>query len=1026
VGEHGMIFQRQYRPIVYTISIGVIVSLFLFKVVNNWEQKNQRIEFESRAMGYANAIQNNFRSNIEALRAVGDFFNHHKQVSRKDFSIFVDNFLSRHSSIQAFSWNPLVQDNERAGYELLAKAEGFENFQFTERSEEKKLVRAGQRPEYVVVYYIEPQEVNKPAMGFDISSNPTRLKAINKGFDTGKLSATDRITLVQETASQTGILLLLPIYQQKIHTGTPEERHRYRKGFLVAVLRVGDVVKNAIEKFSDEGIELYIFDNSAHKEENRFLHFQPSTNSQKTESPVEKEVIREGLHWSRKFDFADRQWEILFQPSTSYIDSQELWYAWVVLSGSILYVLMFAFYLLKKVNYASETEKRMREQVQTNQQLKKEITERKQAEKELNQRRNQYERLVERTPAILYTFSTLKGGTYYSPQVESILGYSCDHLLKNPFLWNESIHEDDKKLIERTILQSKKKNEFEVEYRIKDTQGNWHWFLDRSIGIRQSPEETLIEGLAIDITERENAENEKIALQTRLNQAQKMEAIGTLAGGIAHDFNNILGAILGYTEMALADIPPDSKVANDLQRVMKAGNRAKDLVRQILTFSRKSDQELKPLRIQVVVIEALKLLRSSIPTTIEISQNIDPDCGAVLADTTQIHQVIMNLCTNAYHAMGETGGKLGVSLESIDLTPEGVSSKISLQPGSYVKLEISDTGRGIMKANLERIFEPYFTTKAKGEGTGLGLSLVHGMVISFGGDIAVYSELGKGTVFQIYLPIVRESKEVIPAKDTAPLPTGDERIILVDDDKELAQMNKTVLESLGYKVTALTSSAETLDTFQKDPDGFDLVLTDMTMPNITGSELSERILAIRPDIPIILCTGYSGLINEEKAKKLGIREYVMKPVTMKSLAKVVRKVLDASDISTQEDAKAMATILVVDDDYEFREMVKLLLKKEGYSVREATDGKDAVDMYRAEPCGLIIIDLFMREKQGIDTIEKLRKEYPEVKIIAVSEGHEGKDDNKEILLAKEQGAIQVFGKPIEKEKLLTAIRKVLV
>ncbi len=422
--------------------------------------------------------------------------------------------------------------------------------------------------------------------------------------------------------------------------------------------------------------------------------------------------------------------------------------------------------------------------------------------------------------------------------------------------------------------------------------GQWFYIKDRAI--KWSDGRIARLEIATDITASKKFEQEKQDIEKRLHQAQKMEAIGTLAGGIAHDFNNILSAIIGYTDMALTDLPTGHKAINDLQRVIKAGNRAADLVNQILTFSRQSDQELKPLRIQLVIKEALKLLRSTIPTTIEIKQNIDPDCDVVLADPTQIHQVIMNLCTNAYHAMRESGGILEVSLQPVKLTTEDLNNKINLHPGSYVKLTVSDNGCGITKNNQKKIFEPYFTTKPKDEGTGLGLALVHGIILSLGGDITVYSEPGEGTIFHIYLPMISATKEIIQDQDTAPLPMGNERIILVDDDEELAQMNKRMLENLGYKVTAMTSSADTLDAFQKEPDSYDLLLTDMTMPHMTGAELSEKILAIRPDIPIIICTGFSELINEEKAKNIGINSFVMKPVIKNDLAKAVRKELDAA------------------------------------------------------------------------------------------------------------------------------------
>ncbi|MBU1137573.1 MAG: response regulator [Proteobacteria bacterium] len=398
-----------------------------------------------------------------------------------------------------------------------------------------------------------------------------------------------------------------------------------------------------------------------------------------------------------------------------------------------------------------------------------------------------------------------------------------------------------------------------------------------------------------DLTERKNAKAEKTKLEERLQQSQKMEAIGTLAGGIAHDFNNILTVIFGYAELAKDDATNYEDLQKDLDEVLHSAERAKELVMQILTFSRRSEQKLKPLKAQVIIEEALKLLRSSLPTTIAIKTNINQACPAVIADATQLHQIVMNVCTNAYHAMREKGGELSVSLQPIELTYEDVVNKRPLPPGSYIKLSISDTGIGMTNEVLSRIFEPYYTTKAKGEGTGLGLAVVHGIVSSYHGDINVYSEPGKGTTFNIYLPNATSSAEIIsPEKISPPLPTGNERVLLVDDDEMIAKMNKKMLEKLGYQTTVLTNSLETLAAFQKNPDKFDLLITDMTMPNMTGAELTRRILAIRSDLPIILCTGYSDLINEEKAKAIGVSHYVMKPVIMKDLANVVRKALDES------------------------------------------------------------------------------------------------------------------------------------
>ena len=395
--------------------------------------------------------------------------------------------------------------------------------------------------------------------------------------------------------------------------------------------------------------------------------------------------------------------------------------------------------------------------------------------------------------------------------------------------------------------------------------------------------------------ELEQSKIEKHKLEAKLRQAHKMEAIGTLAGGIAHDFNNILTAILGYTELAIGDIDNPKNLRKDLDEVFKGGNRAKELVKQILAFSHKSAKQLEPLRVQIVIKEVLQLLRSSIPTTIEIKQNIDPDCEIVLADPTQIHQVIMNLCTNAYQAMRETGGILTISLQAINFSKKDVGTEMHLEPGSYLKLDISDTGVGIPKEVKDRIFEPYFSTKEKGEGTGLGLAVVHGIIINLKGDITVYSEPERGTTFTVYLPVAETEVKIGPKENlTKSLPTGSEHILLVDDDEVIVNLNKTLLEKLGYRVTALASSVEALASFQKNQNDFDLVITDMTMPKITGKELAEQLLAIRPNLPIILCTGYSDLIDEQEAKAMGIRDYVMKPFNNKDFVITIRKVLDGS------------------------------------------------------------------------------------------------------------------------------------
>ncbi|MBU0484967.1 MAG: PAS domain S-box protein [Proteobacteria bacterium] len=430
-----------------------------------------------------------------------------------------------------------------------------------------------------------------------------------------------------------------------------------------------------------------------------------------------------------------------------------------------------------------------------------------------------------------------------------------------------------------------------TEERLATAYGDTTWWLaSKSPLLDQNGKITGLIGMSRNITERKKAEIETKNLEIRLSQAQKMEAIGTLAGGIAHDFNNILSVILGYTEMAHEDAPAGTRLKNDLEKVLIAANRAKELVKQILAFSRQAQVERFPLQIQPLIKEGLKMLRSSIPSTISITEDIDPKCGTILADPTQVHQILMNLCTNAYHAMEETGGNLSVSLKTTFIGPDDQSLLSQVKSGEYVEFTVADTGVGIGPDIIERMFEPYFTTKGIGKGTGMGLAIIHGIMKDYGGAVTVESRFGEGTTFHVYFPVV--DQEFLPArKESEDIKGGQERILFIDDEELLAEMGKDMLERLGYRVTLRRSSLEALATFQNTPDEFDLVITDQTMPEMTGADLARRMMQIRPDLPIILCTGYSNLIDEDSAKGLGIKEFALKPLTKEVIAKLIRKVL---------------------------------------------------------------------------------------------------------------------------------------
>ncbi len=417
------------------------------------------------------------------------------------------------------------------------------------------------------------------------------------------------------------------------------------------------------------------------------------------------------------------------------------------------------------------------------------------------------------------------------------------------------------------------------------------FYVTSSPVLNENGQLTRLIHIARDITEQKKMEAE-------LFQAHKMEAIGTLAGGIAHDFNNILAAILGYTELAKDDIPASHQARDCLDQVLKAGHRARELVKQILTFSRKGQESQLPVQPYIIIKEGIKLMRASLPSSIEIHEKIDTESGIVIADPTGIHQILVNLCTNAFHAMADEKGVLTVKLTKVELRKEDTAFEPGISAGAFIELVVSDTGCGMDQKTMARIFEPYFTTKEIGKGSGMGLALVHGIVQGCGGFIRVESKLGEGSAFHVYLPSADMKTETAMEKPKEdPLPGGKERILVVDDEEVIVGMYEAALKQLGYSVSAYDDSKMAIEAFLSSPNDFDIVITDQTMPNIVGSELARQMLNSRPDIPIILCTGYSAMISEEKAEEIGIKRFLMKPVSRKDLAITVREELDRINVA---------------------------------------------------------------------------------------------------------------------------------
>jgi len=484
---------------------------------------------------------------------------------------------------------------------------------------------------------------------------------------------------------------------------------------------------------------------------------------------------------------------------------------------------------------------------------------------------------------------------FVSDHCYELTGYSAAELTLNPAGFNQVIDPLDREYVWSMVQDAIRHREsYIMEYRIRTKSGQTKWVWGRGMAVYADEGHVAwLEGIILDITDRKLIELERRELEAKIQQSRKMEAIGTLAGGIAHDFNNILSAILGYAEMLEDDLNELPRQRDNAEQIILACNRARDLVQQILTFSRKSEVEVEPVAVHLVAGEAMRFLRSTIPATVAIRQKIVKNCGLVLAEPIQIHQLFLNLCTNAYQAM-ESGGLMEVVLDAVELDEGFVSLHPPLKPGMHVRLCVSDSGCGMDHATIERIFDPFFTTKEKGKGTGLGLATTYAIVKQLKGAITVDSQPGVGSQFTVYLPQmeIRRNDSVLHEQVSASQASG-EHIMLIDDEDTVLYIYRQILERLGYQVSVFSHWAAAFNQFAAEPAAFDLIITDLTMPGLSGDKLARKLLDVRPEIPIMLMTGYSDRCTDEMLDACGFISFLKKPVSKADLASSVRTALDA-------------------------------------------------------------------------------------------------------------------------------------
>ncbi len=509
--------------------------------------------------------------------------------------------------------------------------------------------------------------------------------------------------------------------------------------------------------------------------------------------------------------------------------------------------------------------------------------------KELAESRENYRQLTEEINDAIFVLDSEGRITYLSPAITAITGHQPEETLGLHFL--DFIVPDDQQLIREKFQKVLLGLHEPSEFRVVDNTGKPHWVRTSSRPIIRDGRPTGLRGILTDIANERREMIEKAKLLQRIQDNQKLEAIGTLAGGIAHDFNNILSVIVGFCEITKMNTAENRFVCDNMDKVLKASERARGLVRQILTFSKNTKQGRELVEPHLLLREGIELLSGSIPKTIKIVEKISEDSAPILADPAQFNQIIVNLCTNAYYAMKENGGVLEISLDSIMIDAKTVNVLSDLREGPYVRLQVRDTGHGIPEESLPRIFEPFYTTKPTGEGTGLGLSVIHGVIRSMDGAITVESKRGEGSIFTVYLPRQEGGRIATTEAYNAPQGNG-EHILVVDDEEMIAYLVQELLSSLGYAVTMTTSGKDGLEKFLAKPSAFDAVITDQTMPDVTGTQLAYEIKHIRPDLPVIICTGYSDILDEEKAAQLNIAAFLNKPIRRDILAKTLRGVLD--------------------------------------------------------------------------------------------------------------------------------------
>ena len=911
---------NRYLHVALVLLLNLVLTGVFFIIVQDQEQARTQAVFKRQAQAYVAAIQKGIERNLEVIESIGGLYGASGKVERDDFRRFVQGPLSRNQEIQALSWNERVTHSERRQFEDRLKQEGYPEFQFKDWRLDGQSI---ERPEYIVVTYIEPYEGNQAAMGLDVASNPTRLAALEIARDTGEMTTTARIKLVQEAGNQYGFLILKPIYKTHVAPETVEGRRQNLIGFAVGVFRIRDMVEAAVEDLPEGMVNIQLVDEASPADEGLLYLGQESDSGNLAD---EEQLKAQGeLYLREPLEIPGRQWSLLITPTQEFTVAHASWLSWAALAGGLLITALLLVYLIGLVSHASnlnaevaerqraeEEQKRLAEEKQITSDIGQIITSTLDIDEVYEKFALEVKKLVN-FDRVAISIIDQEAETYTIKYVsgEEMLGRGIGQrrplegsatqrvMVSGQTEIRQNFADEIRFPTDKAFLEAGLNSDIRVPMHCKGQVIGTLSLRSGQPGAYGPREQAILECLASQIAPAvENAllyeqtlkdMTERELLQERLNQSQRMDSIGQLAGGVAHDFNNLLTVITGYTTMLLSKDPTEPADTDQLRAISKAAESGSKLTNQLLGFSRR--QVIKPITLDLsdAAMSSYGMLRRVIGENIELVMLPAQDLPSVFVDPTQLDQIVMNLVLNARDAMTE-GGTLTVATSH----HQGELSEDYI--GDCVVLSVSDTGVGMSEEVKAHLFEPFYTTKETGKGTGLGLATCYGIVEQNGGHIEVDSEPGRGSTFKIYLPVTEEREGSEPedvGRSVSSSPSGTETILLVEDEPQVRAMESCILADQGYDILQAANGEEALQVCQANQDqDIQLLITDMVMPRMSGDELITELSSRRPEIKFLVVSGYAENTLERSVVARSDVHFMQKPFKPMELAETVRDILD--------------------------------------------------------------------------------------------------------------------------------------